>query len=295
MKHSTIASRWNADLIDQNYETWLTSPDSLPTEWRAFFEGFELAQSPSSASKAAASDNTPEGFASKQSRLIGAIYAYRSIGHTIAHFNPLNKEAPHNPRLTLERLGLEEADLDTIFHTGNYLNGVEMTARELLQRLQQTYCHTVGFEYIHIQETPRRRWLQARIEPECFIPRFTKEEKERIVRTIMQAEDFENFLQTRYVGQKRFSLEGGETLIACLESILERCGKNQVDEIVMGMAHRGRLNVLANFPASHLNISFVNSLKTMCQTRFLAMGTSNITLVSRLSVKLATGTLSKSA
>ncbi|MDB2682236.1 2-oxoglutarate dehydrogenase E1 component [Opitutales bacterium] len=247
MKHSTIASRWNADLIDQNYETWLTSPDSLPTEWRAFFEGFELAQSPSSATKAAASDNTPEGFASKQSRLIGAIYAYRSIGHTIAHFNPLNKEAPHNPRLTLERLGLEEADLDTIFHTGNYLNGVEMTARELLQRLQQTYCHTVGFEYIHIQETPRRRWLQARIEPECFIPRFTKEEKERIVRTIMQAEDFENFLQTRYVGQKRFSLEGGETLIACLESILERCGKNQVDEIVMGMAHRGRLNVLANF------------------------------------------------
>ena len=247
MKHSTIASRWNADLIDQNYETWLTSPDSLPTEWRAFFEGFELAQSPSSATKAAASDNTPEGFASKQSRLIGAIYAYRSIGHTIAHFNPLNKETPHNPRLTLERLGLEEADLDTVFHTGNYLNGVEMTARELLQRLQQTYCHTVGFEYIHIQETPRRRWLQARIEPECFVPRFTKEEKQRIVRTIMQAEDFENFLQTRYVGQKRFSLEGGETLIACLESIFERCGKNQVDEIVMGMAHRGRLNVLANF------------------------------------------------
>ena len=247
MKHSTIASRWNADLIDQNYETWLSSPDSLPTEWRAFFEGFELAQSPSSATKAAFSDNTPEGFASKQSRLIGAIYAYRSIGHTIAHFNPLNKEAPHNPRLTLERLGLEESDLDTVFHTGNYLNGVEMTARELLERLQQTYCHTVGFEYIHIQETPRRRWLQARIEPECFVPRFTKEEKERIVRTIMQAEDFENFLQTRYVGQKRFSLEGGETLIACLESIFERCGKNQVDEIVMGMAHRGRLNVLANF------------------------------------------------
>ena len=247
MKHSTIASRWNADLIDQNYETWLSSPDSLPTEWRAFFEGFELAQSPSSATKDAASDNTPEGFASKQSRLIGAIYAYRSIGNTIAHFNPLNKETPHNPRLTLERLGLEEDDLDTIFHTGNYLNGVEMTARELLQRLQQTYCHTVGFEYIHIQETPRRRWLQARIEPECFVPRFTKEEKQRIVRTIMQAEDFENFLQTRYVGQKRFSLEGGETLIACLESIFERCGKNQVDEIVIGMAHRGRLNVLANF------------------------------------------------
>ena len=137
--------------------------------------------------------------------------------------------------------------MDKVFHTGNYLNGVHMSARELFERLKTTYCSTIGVEYLHIQESPRRRWLQARIEPECFIPRFSKEAKQRIVRTIMQAEDFENFLQTRYVGQKRFSLEGGETLIACLESIFERCGQNKVDEIVMGMAHRGRLNVLANF------------------------------------------------
>lgn len=247
MKHSTFASHWNADLIDQNYETWLLSRESLDSEWQAFFEGFELAQSSNGSPAALPTDPSYETLASKQSRLIGAIYAYRSIGHTIAKFNPLIKEAPINPRLTLERLGLDEADLDTVFHTGNYLNGVAMTARELLNRLQQTYCHTVGIEYIHIQETPRRRWLQARIEPECFVPRFTKAEKERIVRTIMHAEDFENFLQTHYVGQKRFSLEGGETLIACLDSIFERCSKNKVDEIVMGMAHRGRLNVLANF------------------------------------------------
>ncbi|KRP36620.1 MAG: 2-oxoglutarate dehydrogenase subunit E1 [Opitutaceae bacterium BACL24 MAG-120322-bin51] len=247
MKHSTIASRWNADLIDQNYETWQTSPESLSSEWCAFFEGFELAQSNRPAAAAQSGNATSDSFASKQSRIIGAIYAYRSIGHTIAQFNPLTKEVPLNPRLTLDRLGLDESDLDTVFHTGNYLGGIEMTARELLQRLEQTYCHMVGFEYIHIQETARRRWLQTRIETECFVPRFTKPEKQRILRTIMQAEDFENFLQTRYIGQKRFSLEGGETLIACLESILERCGKNKVDEIVMGMAHRGRLNVLANF------------------------------------------------
>ena len=252
MKHSTIASRWNADLIDQNYETWRTSPESLTPEWRAFFEGFELALAtaePTTAESttAAPSSSIAEPSGSQHSRLIGAIYAYRSIGHTIANFNPLSKEPPFNPRLTLERLGFEEADLDKVFHTGNYLNGVDMSARELFDRLQKTYCHTVGFEYLHIQETPRRRWLQARIEPDCFIPRFNKADKERIVRTIMQAEDFENFLQTRYVGQKRFSLEGGETLIACLESILERCSQNKVDEIVMGMAHRGRLNVLANF------------------------------------------------
>lgn len=244
MKHSNIANRWNADLIDQNYSLWASNPDSLDPEWRAFFEGFELAQSGSGGD---APRVQSESDASKQSRIIGAIYAYRSIGHTIAQFNPLTKEVPCNPRLTLERLGLEDSDLDRVFHTGNYLDGVEMTGRELLERLQQTYCHTAGFEYIHIQETPRRRWIQARIEPECFTPKFTKAQKERIVRTILHAEDFENFLQTRYVGQKRFSLEGGETLIACLESIFEHCGKNNVDEIVMGMAHRGRLNVLANF------------------------------------------------
>lgn len=251
MKYSTIASRWNADLIDQNYAVWQTNPESLDAEWRAFFEGFELAQDcegTATSSPASTGDNAETSSdASKQSRLIGALYAYRSIGHTIANFNPLTKEIPANPRLTLERLGLEEADLDKVFHTGNYLGGVEMTGSELLDRLKKTYCDTVGFEYIHIQETPRRRWLQARIEPDCFNPEFSKTEKERILRTIMHAEDFENFLQTRFVGQKRFSLEGGETLIACLESIFERCEKNKVDEMVMGMAHRGRLNVLANF------------------------------------------------
>ncbi len=250
MKHSTIASRWNADLIDQNYETWLTSPDLIEPEWRAFFEGFELAQSNGTTSQTA-NGGPPvlsEGSeASLQARFIGAIYSYRSIGHTIAHFNPLEKDAPFNPRLTLDRLGFTEADLDKVFHTGNYLGGVEMSVRELIERMEKTYCDTIGVEYVHIQETPKRRWLQARIEPECFVPRFSKDEKERIVGTIMKAEAFESFLQTRFVGQKRFSLEGGETTIACLESIFERCAKNEVDEIVMGMAHRGRLNVLANF------------------------------------------------
>lgn len=253
MKHSTIANRWNADLIDENYDSWRTSPETLSPEWRAFFEGFELGHETHGATGrprsdiASVSPSRVDSDATRQARAIGLIYAYRSIGHTIAAFNPLTKETPSNPRLTLERLGFEESDLDKVFHTGNYLGGTEMTLRELIDRLEKTYCHTIGVEYIHIQETPKRRWIQARIEPECFIPRFSKEEKYRILQTIMQAEDFENFLQTRYVGQKRFSLEGGETLIACLESVLERCSKNGVDEIVMGMAHRGRLNVLANF------------------------------------------------
>jgi 2-oxoglutarate dehydrogenase E1 component len=247
MKHSGIANRWNADLIDQNYTLWHSQPDALDAEWRAFFEGFALAQGESTGGIGDVEPSHVDSDATKQARAIGLIYAYRSIGHTIAKFNPLTKEAPTNPRLTLERLGFSEADLDHVVHTGNYLGGTEMPLRELIERLEKTYCHTIGAEYIHIQETPKRRWIQARIEPECFIPRFSKSVKKRILRTIIEAETFENFLQNRYVGQKRFSLEGGETLIACLESILQRCGKNQVDEIVMGMAHRGRLNVLANF------------------------------------------------
>ncbi|MGJ8638016.1 MAG: 2-oxoglutarate dehydrogenase E1 component [Opitutaceae bacterium] len=256
MKHSTIASRWNADLIDQNYEDWITDPQSVDPEWRAFFEGFELAQTSGASDISSVTPSNADSDATKQARAIGLIYAYRSIGHTIARINPLENDAPENARLTLERLGFEESDLDRVFHTGNYLGGVEMTLRELIERLEKTYCHTIGAEYIHIQETPRRRWIQARIEPECFIPRFSKEAKHRIVRTIMEAEDFESFLQTRFVGQKRFSLEGGETVIACLESILDRCGKNGVDEIVMGMAHRGRLNVLANFLGKSLDYIF---------------------------------------
>ncbi len=255
MKHLNIARRWNADLIDKNYESWRENPDSLDPEWRAFFEGFELAGDSGLPARESGNGTSPppvdgaenESDAIKQARFIGAIYSYRSIGHTVAAFNPLVKEPPTNPRLSLERLGFDEADLEAVYFTGNYLNGVRLSVADLIERLKRTYCGTVGIEYIHIQETPKRRWLQSRIEPECFAPNFDKSGKARVLRSILEAETFESFLQTRYVGQKRFSLEGGETLIACLESIFERCGQNKVDEIVMGMAHRGRLNVLANF------------------------------------------------
>ncbi len=252
MKHSPVASRWNADLIDQNYETWLTHPSSLDREWQAFFEGFNvgLSEAPPSGSApeaSGASRFSEDSDAIKQARAIGLIYAYRSIGHTIARINPLTKEHPVNPRLTLQRLGFDESDLKKVFHTGNYLGGLEMQLGELIERLEKTYCHTVGIEYIHIQETPKRRWIQSYIEPECFIPRYDKAKKKQILSSILEAETFENFLQNRFVGQKRFSLEGGETVLACLESILQRCKRNKVDEIVMGMAHRGRLNILANF------------------------------------------------
>ncbi|MFP4157928.1 MAG: 2-oxoglutarate dehydrogenase E1 component [Opitutales bacterium] len=255
MKHSLVASRWNADLIDQNYETWLTDPASLDPQWQAFFEGFNLglSEGPTSAPAPNQGDSgAPARFAEdsdaiKQARAIGLIYAYRSIGHTIARTNPLTKEKPVNPRLTLQRLGFDEDDLSCVFHTGNYLSGLEMPLGELIERLEKTYCNTIGVEYIHIQETPKRRWIQSAIEPECFQPRFDKVKKKQVLTSVLHAELFESFLQNRFVGQKRFSLEGGETIMTCLETIFQRCKRNKVDEIVMGMAHRGRLNVLGNF------------------------------------------------
>lgn len=251
MIQSNATSSWNADLIDEMHSKWIESPDSLDPIWKAFFEGFELGssleQDTPNAQHGDATKTMSELQATKQARFIGLIYAYRSLGHTIANFNPLAKEANTNPRLTLERLGFETSDLNTVYDSGNYLGGIQLSLKELIERLEKTYCKTVGFEYLHIQETSKRRWIQARIEPECFVPRFTRDQKYNILKSIIEAETFEAFLQSKFLGQKRFSLEGAETLIAILDSIFQRCGKNKVDEIVMGMAHRGRLNVLGNF------------------------------------------------
>ncbi|MAH40546.1 MAG: 2-oxoglutarate dehydrogenase E1 component, partial [Puniceicoccaceae bacterium] len=255
MPKSNLTSSWNADLIDEMHGRWQQSPDSLDPEWKAFFEGFELGSrieqntDANSHKRGDSLSSKPisEQQATKQARFIGLIYAYRSLGHTIANFNPLAKEANTNPRLTLERLGFDASDLDSVFDSGNYLGGIQLSLRELIERLEKTYCRTVGFEYLHIQETAKRRWIQARIEPECFEPRFSTKASKDILRNIIEGEAFEEFLQSKFLGQKRFSLEGGETLIAILDSIFQRCGKNKVDEIVMGMAHRGRLNVLGNF------------------------------------------------
>jgi 2-oxoglutarate dehydrogenase E1 component len=256
MKNLSFANRWNADLIDRYYENWLRQPESLEPDWRAFFEGFELGQTRTDAAPSETATATMPGGVSPettapvdpilQARVIGAIYAYRGFGHTQAHLNPLQIQSPQNPRLTLERLGFTPADLDRPCFTGNYLQGERLTVRELLRRLHETYCGNVGIEYLHIQDTKRRRWLQARIEPTCMKASLTREEKLRTLKKISEAESFENFLHTRYQGQKRFSLEGGETLIGALEALIERCPQSGVEEIVMGMAHRGRLNVLVN-------------------------------------------------
>ncbi len=248
MKNLNFATRWNADLIESQYLVWQKNPDKLDQQWRAFFEGFELGQTtplPPAAGEVTSGDATAVD-SRKQARFTGAIYAFRSLGHTEANIDPLAKKTPVNPRLSLERLGFEESDLGRSYDTGNYLSGRTMSVADLLENLRCTYCGSIGVEYLHIQATNKRRWLQARMEPTFNQHDFSRDEKIRVLRKVREAELFEQFLHTHYVGQKRFSLEGGETLIPCLDGIIQNCPGLGVDEIVMGMAHRGRLNVLAN-------------------------------------------------
>ncbi len=250
MNRHTFATRANDDLIEDQYRSWRRDPDLLDSEWRAFFEGFELAEKYANGSNGTAAALSPgersEVDPRVQARVIGAIYAFRSMGHTQADVNPLARGVVPNPRLCLDRLGLDDVDLDQVFDTGNFQCEGSLTARDLMDRLRRTYCGAVGIEYVHMQDTAKRRWIQSRIEPTCFAPDFSGEEMERIYTKIAEAEDFEHLLHSRFVGQKRFSLEGGESLITALDAIIQRLPSLGIEEIVMGMAHRGRLNVLAN-------------------------------------------------
>jgi len=189
----------------------------------------------------------------KEAAILQLINAYRVRGHLIADLDPLGAEPSYHPELDPETYGLTIWDLDREFLTGNLGHGIgeaspkpTATLREILETLRKTYCGKIGCEYMNIQVPEQKRWLQQRMEPEANQWPLSRETRVRIMRSLVAAEEFEHFLNARFVGQKRFALEGGEAAMAILEEILERAAANNVAEIVMGMAHRGRLNVLAN-------------------------------------------------
>ncbi|MBV8609835.1 MAG: 2-oxoglutarate dehydrogenase E1 component, partial [Singulisphaera sp.] len=244
MNRSTVANRWNLDLIEENHQRWRTDPNSVDPSWQIFFEGFELGQSGGDRYR----DDAELDAVRAQSDVIRLVDAYRAIGHYLADLDPLRLSPPRESHelLELSAFGLSEADLDRTFYTrlGNAPH--QATLRELIAILRETYCRKIGVEYMHIRNTQIRQWLQERMEPIRNDPKFDLRQKRRIILKLNAAELFETFLHTHYVGQKRFSLEGGEMLIPLLDAILERAARFKVREIVMGMPHRGRLNVLAN-------------------------------------------------
>jgi 2-oxoglutarate dehydrogenase E1 component len=248
MNSLSLPTRANADVIEAMHRLWLDDPDAVDPTWRAFFQGFALGSNGDAA--APHLEGAVAGVAIvdslKQSHVHYLINAYRAIGHLQAHLDPLSPPPPPAPKLALEAFQLSEADLDTSFDVGTYLGGGQMKLRDVVAALQQTYCGHVGVEYAHIQDRDCLAWLQERIESTRLQPAFPQAQQVRILRRVYKAELFEKFLHTKYVGQKRFSLEGGETIIAALDAVIDHCPDAGVEEIVLGMAHRGRLNVLCS-------------------------------------------------
>jgi 2-oxoglutarate dehydrogenase E1 component len=238
MSQGSLAAIANLEAIESLYERWRKDPAAVDASWRYFFEGFELAQA-RPAPDAAAPPAT-------QTAIVRLISAYRDLGHFLAHLDPLSDPRESYPLLELSEFGLSEADLDRTFDTCYFVGLPRATLRELLKALRETYCRHIGVEYMHIQDTRIRRWLQERMEPQRNKPNFDRARKLRILESLHNAELFERFLHTRYTGQKRFSLEGAETLIPLLDAVVEKAPDLDVREIILGMAHRGRLNVLAN-------------------------------------------------
>ena len=257
MNSSSLPTQANAAVIDAAYQSWLENPDSVDPTWRAFFQGFTLGNSGGGLPKGGSTGANLSIIDSlKQSHVHYLIGSYRAIGHLEAHLDPLSDPPAAHPKLSLSQFNLTEADLDTAFDVGSYRGGGQMKLREVIVSLRQTYCGHVGAEYTHIQDVDVRHWLQERIETTRNKPNFGLLEKTRILRRVHKAELFERFLHTKYVGQKRFSLEGAETMIAAVDAIIEHCPAVNIQEVDMGMAHRGRLNILTSVMRKDFDLLF---------------------------------------
>ncbi len=251
---TSIAARANLDLIEENYRRWQRNPESVGSGWAAFFEGFELGETPEHDGAVTKPVEIRES--SLQSRVDGLVYAYRILGHTIARVNPLAEKRPENPLLTLRELGFSEKDLDLRVASKFFFDNRQMTLRDMIGALERVYAGPIGPEFMHIQNTRVRNWVLHRLESRPAKLDAPRAVQMALLRVLLEAESFETFLHAHYVGQKRFSLQGAESLMVILDVILQKCPDAGIEEICMGMTHRGRLNVLANFLKKSLNIIF---------------------------------------
>ncbi|HSC93928.1 MAG TPA: 2-oxoglutarate dehydrogenase E1 component [Burkholderiales bacterium] len=255
----------NAPFIEALYDTWLKDPGAVEPRWRDYFEELQkleggakdvshldvqdrfarLAREPRV--RGATVLITRPQLGEKQFGVLQLISAYRFLGVRHADIDPLKRqEKPEIPELDPAFYGLTAADMGTVFNTGTLAGPREMPLADILQALKDTYCRTIGAEYMHITEPAQKRWVQERLESVRSTPSYDAEYRKHILERLTAAETLEKHLHTRYVGQKRFSLEGGDSLIPQLDGLLQGAGKAGVQELVIGMAHRGRINVLVN-------------------------------------------------
>ncbi len=256
----------NAAFIEDLYERYLDDPESVDGHWQTYFAGLEAGAG--NGARDVAHGPIRESFArraqehrtsvrviggldaqaaEKQASVLRIINAYRTRGHQAADLDPLRlRERPPVPDLDPAQHGLTEADMDTVFNTGSLQAPSQMPLRDILDLIRRTYVGSIGAEYMHIVTTSEKRWIQRWLEGARGRPTLTPEKRKELLRGLIAADGLERYLHTRYVGQKRFSLEGGDSLIPMMSELVMRAGAEGVKEIVIGMAHRGRLNVLVN-------------------------------------------------
>ena len=233
-----------ADLYDQ----YLQNPDSVEPSWRAFFQGYDFGSENYGLNGEiveGVSTQIPEHVLN-EFRVVKLIDGYRTRGHLFTKTNPVRDRRQYSPTLDISNFGLSESDLDTVFNAGEILGIGSQTLREILKHLNSIYCQSIGIEYMYIRNPEMISWIQNKLNINDNQPKFDVEEKKHILQKLNEAVSFENFLHTKYVGQKRFSLEGGESLIPALDAVIEKAAEYGVKEFVMGMAHRGRLSTLTN-------------------------------------------------
>lgn len=231
----------NADpsAIEAQYQQFLKDPESVDESWRKFFEGFDFAAQNYDSTGAACEDVYLEF------RVLSLIKGYRTRGHLFTRTNPVRERRKYSPTLALDNFGLTDEHLDLEFSAGEEIGIGKASLRDIIDHLDETYCRSIGIEYNYIRDPERREWIRKKIEV-ANLPQFDAEGKLKIFEKLNQATVYEQYLQKKFVGQKRFSVEGGEALIPAIDNIIEYGATLGVREFVMGMAHRGRLNVLAN-------------------------------------------------
>ena len=239
-KYSFLGSL-HISFYEKLYSQYLDNPDSLDTSWRSFFQGYEFANEP----YGLLSQDMPEEI-TKEFQVISLIDDYRKRGHLFTQTNPVRDRRDYNPKLNLENYNLSSEDLDVVFQAGNEVGLGPTTLTEILTHLQTVYCQSIGIEYVYIRELDEFNWIKNFIHKNNNQPNFGKDQKIEILKQLNSCVGFEKFLHKKYVGQKRFSIEGAESIIPSLEYAISQGAQLGVNEFIFGMAHRGRLSVLAN-------------------------------------------------
>ncbi len=255
MDNYSFLNAAHTSFLAELYDKYLVNPDSVEPSWRAFFQGFDFGQeslldeldlpTQNTIASVATNSEMPQSL-QKEFQVIRLIDGYRSRGHLFTETNPVRQRRQYTPTLEIDNFGLSNSDLNTVFTAGEILGIGPSTLIDIITHLKNIYCDAIGVEYMYIRNPERVEWIQNWLNVNDNHPNYNSEQKKNILRKLNQAVSFENFLHTKYVGQKRFSLEGNESLIPALDAVVERAAEMGVKQFVMGMAHRGRLNVLTN-------------------------------------------------